>query len=254
MSQSPYLPVALQAVKEAQAILTRYYRSEIQVTLKADQSPVTIADQEAEKCIRSIISNAFPDHRILGEEEGTTTTDSSYLWIIDPIDATKNYLRHIPLFATQLALMKDGEVILGVSSAPEIGELLYAEKGQGTYCNDTKISVSGKSSIQEAYLSYGSVGYFHTTGRMEQFLKLENETQAHRGFGDFWGYHLLAQGKVDIMLEGNTKLWDIAAVSIIVSEAGGTVTDFEGNPINESTRSIIATNGLLHNVVAGYFV
>ncbi len=144
-------------------------------------------------------------------------------------------------------------MILGVSNSPEIGELLYAEKGQGTYCNDTKISVSQKSSIQEAYLSYRSVGYFQRSGRMEQFLKLENDTQAHRGFGDFWGYHLLAQGKVDIMLEGNTKLWDVAAVSILVSEAGGTVTDFEGNPINESTTSIIATNGHLHTAVAGYF-
>ncbi|MBP9700397.1 inositol-phosphate phosphatase [Candidatus Woesebacteria bacterium] len=253
MSQSQYLQVALQAIKEAEEVITKYYSDEIRVTLKADRTPVTIADQEAEKIIRTRIHDAFPDHRILGEERGSDDTQSPFLWIIDPIDGTKNYMRKVPLFSSLLALMKDGEVILGVSNAPALGELAYAEKGQGTFVNGQKVHVSTIANIADAYLCFGSIGSFEKTHQLPSLLKIENATLAHRGIGDFWCYHLLAQGKVDIMVEAQTKLWDIAAVSILVQEAGGHVTDMNGNPVNESTTSIIATNKLLHEHVSSYF-
>lgn len=253
MTHSPYLKTALEAVAEAEKIINKYYSEEIRATLKPDQSPVTIADKEAEQIIRKHITGAFPDHRILGEEEGQSAASSPFLWVIDPIDGTKNYMRKVALFATQLALMKDGEVILGISNAPALGELMYAEKGKGAYCNNKQVCVSQIAKVSDAYLSFGGIGYFQQHDLMTKLLKLEKVTLAHRGIGDFWSYHLLAQGKIDIMLEAETKLWDIAAVSLIVKEAGGTVTDLSGQEVNEKTTSIIATNGLLHTVTASYF-
>ena len=251
---SQYLQVAVQAIKEAEKVIKSYYSEEIRATLKPDQSPVTIADKEAEQIIRKYISEAFPEHRILGEEGGKSNNNSSFLWVIDPIDGTKNYMRKVPLFASQLALMKDGEVILGISNAPALGELMYAEKGTGAFLNGERVTISNIEKVDNAYMSYGGIGYFQKHGLMNILLKLDSDTRAHRGIGDFWSYHLLAQGKIDIMLEAETKLWDIAAVSLIVEEAGGTVTDLAGNPVNESTTSIIATNGYLHKDVTNYFL
>lgn len=252
-TQSPYLTAALEAVKEAEKVIKKYYSKDIRSTLKPDQSPVTIADQEAEEVIKAVIAKAFPEHAFLGEESGTSDKQAEYLWIIDPIDGTKHYTRQIPLFATQLALMKGDEVILGVSNAPEMNELVYAEKGTGAYLNDQKISVSSVGKITEAYMSFGGIGYFDRHNLTSNLLKIEHDTLGHRGIGDFWSYHLLSSGKIDIMIEAETKLWDIAALSIIVKEAGGKVTGIQGNPVDRNTNSIVATNGLLHDQVLAYF-
>lgn len=254
MSQSPFLSVALEAVQEAEDVIRKYYAADAGETLKVDGTPVTLADKAAEDIIHRKLKVNFPDHRILGEEAGGEAGDSPYLWIIDPIDGTKNYVRHIPLFATQLALLHNGEVILGVSNAPFLNELMYAEKGQGCYLNEARLQVSETAKLQDAYLSYGSIGCFAKQGRMENLLKLEDATRAHRGFGDAWSYHLLAQGKIDIMVEATTKIWDIAAATLLVAEAGGKVTDLGGEPVNEQTTSIVATNGHLHASVMEYFV
>jgi len=253
MQKLSYLEVALKAVKEAEAIINKYYSNDIKATLKPDQSPVTVADQEAESVIRKIIKDNYPDHNILGEEEGESKNNSSFTWVIDPIDGTKNFMRKIPLFATQLALIKDGKVILGISNAPVLGELVYAEKGKGAYLNDKKISVSNVNILDKSYMSYGGLGYFDKEGLLDTLLQLNRDTLAHRGFGDFWSYHLLAQGKIDIVLEAKTKFWDIAALSLIVGEAGGKVTNLQGHAVSMSTTSVIATNGSLHSLVANYF-
>lgn len=253
MKKSLYLEVALKAVKEAEYIINKYYSNDIKVTLKPDQSPVTIADQESESIIRKIIKENYPEHNIWGEEEGEFDNNSPFTWVIDPIDGTKNFMRKVPLFATQLALIKDGKVILGVSNAPVLGELMYAEKGKGAYLNDKKISVSNISRLDKSYMSHGGIKYFDKEGLMDNLLNLGRETLAQRGFGDFWNFHLLAQGKVDIVLEAKTKIWDIAALSLIVEEAGGKVTDLSGQSINMDTTSIIATNGSLHPLVEKYF-
>lgn len=250
-ANSQHLSTAIEAVTAAQEVLNKYYQADVRAQIKADKSPVTIADQEAERVIQKTISAVFPSHSFLGEETGSTKSEenpqeSEYLWIIDPIDCTKHYLRQIPLFATELALMKDGEIILGVSNAPKLGELIYAEKGRGAFLNNEPISVSNISKLEQAYLSYSGIGYFQSRGIMENLLKLEQETLGHRGIGDFWSYHLLAQGKIDIMIEAETKIWDVAAVTIIVEEAGGKVTDLQGKPVNLKTNSVLASNGLLH--------
>lgn len=253
MSHSEYLQVALSAVQKAEKVIKKYYAEEIRASLKPDFSPVTIADKEAERIIRQEILHAFPDHQILGEEQGKTNTDSPFTWVIDPIDGTKNYMRKVPLFGTQLALMHEGTVILGVSNAPELNELVYAEKGKGAYLNNTHIHVSSIDAMSDAYLSFGSLRYFQEEKVLEPLLQIETNTLGHRGFGDLWAYHLLAQGKVDIVIEAKIKIWDIAALSLIVSEAGGVMTDFSGKAVTEDTTEIIATNGLLQDQVFEYF-
>ena len=257
-SHSQCLSTALQAVKAAEKILGKYYQADLRTQLKSDKSPVTLADQEAEAAIKQTISSVFPSHSFLGEETSSSrvvqnSKEVEYLWIIDPIDCTKHYLRQIPLFATELALMKQGEIILGVSNAPQLNELVYAEKDSGAFLNDQSLEVSKINKVEQAYLSYGGVGYFQNKNLLDNFLQLEKDTQGHRGIGDFWSYHLLAQGKLDIMIEAETKIWDIAAASIIVEEAGGKVTDLKGNSVNCQTNSIAATNGLLHQKVIAYF-
>lgn len=247
-----YLKVATTAVKKAEEIILKYYSDKIRYSLKEDQSPVTIADIESEKIIIGTIKKSFPTHGFLGEESGSSNINSDYLWIIDPIDGTKNYLRKIPNFATLIALMKNGELILGISNVPAFNELLYAQKGKGAYLNDNKISVSKKDTLKDAYLSFGGITQFEESGQTKNFLNLAGSVQESRGFGDAWSYHLLAQGKIEIMIEASTKIWDIAAHTVIIEEAGGKVTDLKGNPIDLNSVSIIATNNLLHSTVLKY--
>ena len=250
MEKSEFLKVGLEAVKKAEDIIMQHYVSDkLDTELKDDMSPVTVADREAEKAIIEIIQLRFPDHSILGEESGSNENASEYLWIIDPIDGTKNYMRKIPLFATQIALMKDGEVIMGVSNAPALKELIYAEKSKGAYLNDRRIHVSGTDMLDKSYMSFGNLGHFEKKSLVDNLLTLVNSMQGHRGIGDFWSYHLLAEGKIDIMIEADTKIWDIAAVSLIVQEAGGKVTDIKGGTVGRDTTSVIATNELVHDEV-----
>jgi histidinol-phosphatase len=170
-----------------------------------------------------------------------------FTWIIDPIDGTKSYVRKNPLFATQLALMHDGELIIGISNAPLLHEVMYAEKGRSCFLNDEPVHVSDVDSIGEAYLSHGSLKYFTKLNKMDQLLKLANASRQTRGIGDFWAYHLVAQGKIEAMIEPRIKLWDIAAVSVIVHEAGGRLTQLDGKPIGPQITTALATNGLLHD-------
>lgn len=244
--------VALAAIKKSEEIILHYYNDTIRYTLKKDQSPVTLADQEAEQIIKDTIRASFPTHAFLGEETGKDVSGSEYLWIIDPIDGTKNYLRKIPLFATQLALMYRGQIIFGISNAPVLHECIHAERGKGTYMNGTQIHVSKTTDIKQSYMCFGGLKSFDKVKKMESLLELIDTTLGHRGIGDFWCYHLLAQGKIDSMIEAQTKIWDIAAVSLIVEEAGGKVTDMYGAPLSLQTTSFLATNGLLHEEILGY--
>jgi histidinol-phosphatase len=251
--QSPYLPVAIEAVKAAQSIILRYYQSELSVATKEDQTPVTIADQQAEEIIKQTILAAFPDHTFFGEEGEKVDLQNhkGFTWIIDPIDGTKSFIRGFPLFGTLLALLHDGELIVGVSNAPVWGELIYAAKGEGAFLDDTRLSVSNIAAIDEAYLSNGRLKYFEDIDKIPQLLALSRKARWGRGLGDFWIYHLVAQGKVDIMMEGSVKFWDIAAAKVIVEEAGGTMTQLDGRPITYQSTTALATNGLLHaDVVA----
>jgi histidinol-phosphatase len=246
--QSPYLPVAINAVKAAEAVILSHYQSELTVSTKDDQTPVTVADRQAEDTIKQTILDSFPDHTFFGEEGEKVDLQNhkGFTWIIDPIDGTKSYIRGIPLFGTLLALMHDGELIVGVSNAPAWSELIYAAKGEGAFLNDTQIRVSGVDNINEAYVSNGRLKYFEDINRMPQLLRLSRQAQWARGMGDFWIYHLVAQGKVDIMMEASVKFWDIAAAKVIVEEAGGLMTQLDGEPITYHSTTALATNGLLH--------
>tara|TARA_Y100000310_G_scaffold345657_1_gene467815 strand:- start:3850 stop:4614 length:765 start_codon:yes stop_codon:yes gene_type:complete len=245
MEQSNFLKVALKAVKEAETIILKYYKKEMDIQIKEDTSPVTQADTEAEKCIKKIIKEHFPDHGFIGEESGKESSTSEYTWIIDPIDGTKNFTRNIPLFATLLALMKNNEIILGVSNLPALNELLYAEKGKGAYYNEKKLKVSTKKHLNEAYLTFGSLRYMDN--HINELMELVKNTHAHRGIGDAYCYHHLAQGNVDIMVEASVEIWDIAPYKIIVEEAQGKVTNLQGKPITVDSKNILTTNGFLHD-------
>ena len=160
-STSQFLKVALEATQKAEEVIMHYYSRSITAESKADGTPVTAGDTEAEKVIIETIATEFPTHGFLGEESGNTCSKTPYIWIIDPIDGTKNYVRHIPLFATQIALMKDNKLILGVSNAPILKELLYAEKGCGAFMNAQKINVTEISKVPEAMICHGGLRYFN---------------------------------------------------------------------------------------------
>jgi histidinol-phosphatase len=246
--QSPYLAVALEAVKAAEAVIMRYYNSDLVIETKADDTPVTVADREAEEIIKATIKQAFPDHTFFGEEgeKVDLANHRGFSWIIDPIDGTKSFIRGNPLFGTLLALMKDGELILGISNAPAFKELAYACKGEGAFINGKRVQVSKVDTIADAYLSNGRLKYFENINRIPQLLKISREAQWARGMGDFWLYHLVAQGKVDIMMEGQVKFWDVAAAKVIVEEAGGMLTQLDGTPFTYQSTTALATNGKMH--------
>ena len=250
---SQFLTVALEAAKNAEEIITAYYTDDIKVEMKEDETPVTLADRGAEKVIRETIKQAFPDHGFLGEEYGIEEGDSPYVWIIDPIDATKNYIRKIPIFGTQIALMKGEELILGVSNAPLLNERLYAEAGSGAFLNGKPIHVSDVTQANEAMICHGGLKWFVEKGTFPGIYNLINDTARSRGFGDFYMYHLLASARADVVVEAAISIWDIAAATVIVHEAGGKVTDLEGQPVTKETHSLVATNGILHSDVLNYF-
>lgn len=250
---SQFLTVALEAAKNAEEVITAYYSDDIKVELKDDETPVTLADRGAEKVIRDTISRAFPDHGFLGEEFGTQEGTSPYMWIIDPIDATKNYIRKIPIFGTQIALMKGDELILGVSNAPLLNELLYAEAGGGAFLNGEPIQVSDVSQSKDAMICHGGLNWFTEKGTFPGIYNLINNTARSRGFGDFYMYHLVASARADAVVEAAISIWDIAAITVIVWEAGGKVTDIQGQPVTKETASLVATNGILHSTVLNYF-
>ncbi len=250
---SQFLKVALEAAKNAEEVITAYYTDDMEVELKEDETPVTLADRGAEKVIRETIKQAFPDHGFLGEEYGTEEGDSPYVWIIDPIDATKNYIRKIPIFGTQIALMKGDDLILGVSNAPLLNELLYAESGSGAFLNGKPIAVSSVTQPEAAMICHGGLRWFTEKGIFPGVYNLINKVARSRGFGDFYMYHLVASARADVVVEAAISVWDIAAITVIVREAGGTVTDIQGRPITKGTDSLVATNGVLHDAVLDYF-
>lgn len=252
MQQSQYLQVALKAAKAAQEVINKYYLGQFDIEIKSDQSPVTIADVETEKTIRSIILDAFPDHGFYGEETGKVNEDADYNWLIDPIDGTKSFVRQYPFFSTQIALMYKGEIIMGVSNAPAFGEMAWAEKGAGAYLNGDLIHVSDIDTLAKSTLSLGNIATLAGSDKWTKTGELIQQVHRIRGYGDFYHYHLLASGKIDIVLESDVNILDIAALSVIVNEAGGTFTDLDGGELTLDTRSVMASNGKLQKTVADF--
>jgi histidinol-phosphatase len=249
MNHSPELKAALDAAEKAALITRALYEHNIEVRIKADKSPVTEADVRCEIAIREILEARFPTYGFFGEETGSHGEDAEYLWLVDPIDGTKAFIREYPMFSTQIALMRRGELVLGVSSAPVYGELAYAERGRGAYLNGRLLAVSRVSTLQSATLSAGNVKSLATGPRWTRYGELIARLNRIRGYGDFLHYHLLAAGKIDAVVESDVNILDIAACAAIVTEAGGRFTELDGAPITLRSTSVLATNGCIHAAI-----
>ena len=243
---SVYLRVALDAARKAADISRSYYAGNFTVTTKEDRTPVTQADVECEHAIREIILAAFPDHGFYGEETGRSGDGADYLWLVDPIDGTKGFVRQYPFFSTQIALMHQGEIVLGVSSGTMMDELAWAEKGQGAWLNGKRLKISRIDNPDRAAVSTGNLKSLAASDGWAQLGEIVRRADRIRGYGDFYHYHLLAAGKIEAVIESDVNILDIAALSIIVTEAGGTFTNLNGAPVDLDVRSVLAANPSLH--------
>ena len=246
-SASEYLKVALRAAEEAAKISRHYYAGNFTVTTKADLTPVTQADVECEQAIRRIILEQFPEHGFYGEETGRTREDADYLWLVDPIDGTKGFVRQYPFFSTQIALLHNAQIIVGVSCGTMMDELAWAEKGQGAFLNGKRLAVSNIDDPDRAAVSVGNLKSLAASPGWAALGNIVERADRIRGYGDFYHYHLLAAGKIEAVIESDVNILDIAALSIIVSEAGGVFTDLNGAPVALQTRSVLAANPALHS-------
>jgi histidinol-phosphatase len=249
MIHSPELRTALDAAEKAALIARSLYQRNIEIRIKADKSPVTEADVRCEMAIREIIEARYPAHGFYGEETGLQRRDAEYLWIVDPIDGTKAFVREYPMFSTQIALMHQGEIVLGVSSAPIYGEVAYAQRGCGAFLNDEPITVSNVSTIESAHLSCGNMKSLATGPQWTRYGAMIARLNRIRGYGDFLHYHLLASGKIDAVIETDINILDIAACVAIVNEAGGRFTELNGAPITLESTTVLASNGPMHGPV-----
>jgi histidinol-phosphatase len=237
--------VAVAAAQQAGEHARKYYEGTFEVERKADESPVTIADREAEQLIRAAVTKAFPKDGFLGEEYGDQPGETGFRWVIDPIDGTKSFIRHIPIWGTLIGLEYKGEQIGGVACAPALGLTYRALRGDGAFVNDRPIHVSNVSKLSEAFLCYSSVSWFRDAGKQDAFMELAAKTARQRGFGDFYGFVLVAEGASELMMDHGVHEWDVSALKAIVEEAGGKFTDWNGVPTTEKPH-VLASNGKLH--------
>jgi histidinol-phosphatase len=236
--------------------MSRFRALDLHVESKPDLTPVSDADTAVEKALRATLARTRPRDGVLGEEYGVTAAaagQGTRQWVIDPIDATMNFIRGVPIWATLIALMDRDEPVVGLVSAPALGRRWWAAAGHGAYAGRhpataTAIKVSGVSRLADASFCYSDLRGWEENGRLGAMLDIMRETWRSRSFGDFYGYMLLAEGAVDIMVEPELSLWDIAAAVPIVTEAGGAFTDLAGRP-DPAGGSAVATNGKLHTDV-----
>jgi histidinol-phosphatase len=239
------LEIMVEAARAGGAVAVEHYRRGFSVSLKADRSPVTEADHEAEREIVRVLRARCPDHGMLGEELGESGPRDRR-FIIDPIDGTRNFVRRIPTWATLIGLEDDGVVTAGVVFQPVPGVLHTARRGRGAWCDGERLRVSPVDALDRALVVHSSVNFLKRSAYWDGFLRLSDRTQVQRGFGDFSAYLWVAEGKGEIALSTTVKAWDVAALKAIVEEAGGRLTDLEGRSgIYGST--VFASNGLLHD-------
>ena len=250
------LALAQELADAADVITTSRYRAlDLVITTKPDATPVTDADKAVESALRELITKVRPGDKIIGEEFGNDGSDakaSGRHWVIDPIDGTKNFMRAVPVWATLIALVENGEVVVGVISAPALNRRWYAAKGSGAYVHSLpgtennslrKISVSKVAQLSDASLSFSDLVGWGVN--RDNFIALMDQVWRTRGIGDFWSHMLVAEGAVDIAAEPSLALWDMAAIDIIVREAGGAFTDLSG-AAGPHGKSAVSSNSLLH--------
>jgi histidinol-phosphatase len=234
----------IRAAEAAGEVAMKYYRGGFEVTIKPDQTPVTQADREAEQAIKAILRRAYPDHGFLGEELGEEGPKERR-FIIDPIDGTKNFIRRVPIWAVLLGLEEAGEITAGVMFNPALGEMFWARRGDGAWSADERLRVSDCERLDEATVLHSDLHLMREGGFWDPLVRLVDACRRTRGFGDYYGYGLVAGGKAEIYVETDLKPWDAAPVKILVEEAGGRLTDFAGRPTIYG-GSVLATNGRLH--------
>ncbi len=244
------MALALNAAREAAAaaadVILHYWEQGVAVELKPDATPVTVADRESEQAIRQVLRAALPEAAIYGEEYGLDGARDGLLWLVDPLDGTKSFVRRTPFFSTQIALMDHGELVLGVSNAPVYGETLWASRGQGTWFGGERVHVAPTSDMAQASISTGNVKTMTADARWAALGQLIRDSNRIRGYGDFCHYHLLARGGLDLVIESDVNILDIAALAVIVREAGGTFTDLDGRELSLDTRSVLAGTPAIH--------
>jgi histidinol-phosphatase len=239
---------AIPIAKKAGQLALSYFDKPLEVITKLDLSPVTIADKNTERLLRELILAEFPGDGFLGEEEGDTPNTTGFRWILDPIDGTRNFVRGVPSWGVLVGLEYKGELIAGVVDAPVFNHTYHALRGHGAYRNDDKIHVSAIGDLSKSFVFYSSLQWFAKAGREQGFLELVRRTDRQRGFGDWYGFMLMAQGSGEVMVEHGVHAWDIAALKPIVEEAGGRFTDWDGG-FDLHRPDVIASNGLIHDEV-----
>lgn len=238
--------VAIEAVRKAAAVQRRFYGSAVHVARKADSTPVTRVDRLSERAILSTLRREYPDASYLSEESGRVAGRSGEEWIVDPMDGTKNFVRGVPLFGPLVALMARGRLAVAALALPCLGELMWAERGKGTFLNGRRVRVSAESRLERAFLTDGGFGRFRETSTLAAHLALASACRRERGYGDLFGYYLVAKGAADIMAEPFPAPWDIAAPALLVEEAGGRFSDLSGKTVLDSKNLAVASNGRLH--------
>lgn len=251
--------VALAACDEADAISLASFRRAIAIETKPDASFVTEADTAVERAVRARITERFPEHGLVGEEYGEALSASGRRWIIDPIDGTHNYMRGVPIYATLLALEVEGELAVGVVSAPALHRRWFSWGNGGAWAVETvpggwdrgsavRLGVSEVGSLDEASVVYSSYPSIVESGWAPGFGRLLGEVWRDRGLGDFYGYMLVAEGAAEVMVESELKLWDLAGPRAVMEQAGATVTDILGGD-DLPAHGVLASNGWLHTAV-----
>jgi histidinol-phosphatase len=237
--------LAVTAAQQAGKFALDIFHRGFDVEWKADQTPVTVADQGAERLIRDMVTKHFPADGFLGEEYGDQPGSSGYRWVIDPIDGTRSFVRGVPIWGPLVGIEHRGEMIAGVCGLPAFDQIYRALRGDGAYRDDTRIRVSDVATLDKAHVCYSSVRWFHKAGQLDRFMTLCDRTERQRGFGDFYGFMLVAQGAFDMMIDHGVHAWDVAAPLPIVEEAGGLFTTWAGEKTIHAP-DVLASNGKLH--------
>lgn len=240
---TPYLNFAIDAAWQAGRLTLQYFQAAFAVEWKGDQSPVTIADQGAERLLRTLIQERFPYHAIVGEEFGAEhNADAPFRWILDPIDGTRSFIRGVPLYAVLVGLEIEGEMAVGVANFPALNELVAGATGLGATWNGRPCRTSSVKTVRDSVVAYTDSRGFGKYGKGERWAKVATIAQTQRGWGDAYGHCLVATGRVEAMFDPIMSVWDCAALLPILQESGGTFTDWQGNTTAYG-REAISTNG-----------
>ncbi|MCD8484041.1 inositol monophosphatase [Candidatus Woesebacteria bacterium] len=250
---SHYLTVALEVAQRAKTILLASQQQFKSLEVKPNNSVVTELDRQIEEEAKSIIHEHFPDHGFYGEETAREALEAEYVWIVDPIDGTREFTRGLPFFSTLVALKRGEEFIVGVSMSPRVGELIYAEKGAGAWRNGERIQVSSRSDLRTSFVVGPAYKYLQRTNSFSMMAALAEDVQGTRNVGAYPGYSWVAAGHAEAMIEVDTFIYDVAPFITIITEAGGKVTDLQGNPLSLDSTHILASNGVLHEEILEYF-